>query len=175
MKNKIILLIGPKHCGKSCTGRALAEITGRIFYDLDEVIEANTGKPARALYREGVEIFRRAEAAAVSGLLAVDGSCVAAAGGGIIDNQAAMNLLAGSANAFLVYLEISAETAWKRIAGTSAGGELPAFLDKTNPQKSHSEIHARRSHLYRDTAHLTIAAENKSPREIAQEISGHVK
>ena len=166
----IVLLTGPKHSGKTSIGRALAHMQKIKFYDLDELIETETGKSPRTLFREGAGIFRKAEADALSGLLKKNETCIAAAGGGLIDNNEAMNLLAQSPEIILINLEISVQTAWKRITENSAGGELPAFLDKTNPMQSHSEIHTRRARLYRNAARFTIEAEGKSPRMMSSEI-----
>jgi shikimate kinase len=63
---QIILLTGPKHSGKSRTGRALAERWEGRFIDLDELIEERTGKTPRTLFKEGPEIFREAEAEALA-------------------------------------------------------------------------------------------------------------
>ena len=161
-------MIGPKHSGKTSTGRLLADILREDFFDLDEVMESMTGKPPRTLYREGINVFRKAETDALAGLLANRKKMVAASGGGLIDNPEAMKLLEKNERVYLVFLGVSAETAWKRIV--SAGGELPAFLEKTNPEKSHLEIHIRRSRLYRDAADLAIYAEGKSPQDLALEI-----
>jgi shikimate kinase len=69
-----VLLVGPKHSGKTSAGRALARLwTGKnapaaFFTDLDELVEDRTGKSPRALYGEGPEIFRKAEADALGDL-----------------------------------------------------------------------------------------------------------
>ncbi|MDR0997648.1 MAG: hypothetical protein LBL70_01155, partial [Treponema sp.] len=68
---EIILLTGPKHSGKTSAGRALVRLLAEktdpaaSFIDLDELVEDRTGKSPRALYREGPEIFRKAEADAL--------------------------------------------------------------------------------------------------------------
>ena len=104
---------------------------------------------------------------------------IIAAGGGLIDNSEAMSLLAGlntmaesagtprRVELFTVFLDVSAETAWRRIL---AAGELPPFLNTGNPREAHLALHTRRSESYRAFARVTISAENKSPEEIAGEI-----
>ena len=168
--NRKIFLIGPKHSGKTSAGKKLASIININFYDLDEVMETETGKSPRELYKEGIEKFKVAELNALSGLLKKNENYAAAAGGGLIDNQQAMALLKNASDVILIYLEVSAGTAWKRIIDTAAGGELPAFLNKTDPKKSHFAIHERRANLYREAAHLTIVAEGKNPEELSAEI-----
>ncbi|MDR2786157.1 MAG: shikimate kinase, partial [Treponema sp.] len=158
---------------------------GGKFTDLDERVETRTGKSARALYREGPGIFRRAEAEALAALLAEnapDAACppaapalrVIAAGGGLAGNGAALSLLRqpGPYRApLLVYLDVSAETAWARIGEEAAKtGELPPFLDTENPRETHRRLHERRASLYREIAGLVIDAGQKDPAALAEEI-----
>jgi shikimate kinase len=167
---QIVLLTGPKHSGKTGTGRALAKGWEGGFIDLDELIEKRTGKTPRTLFKEGPEIFRKAEAEALAEILRSRERLVVAAGGGLIDNGGAMELLAKSRNIFIVCLEVSAETAWNRILKTAAGGELPPFLQSADPRETHRQLHERRGRAYRDIARIVINAEDKSPGAIAGEI-----
>ncbi|MCL2478905.1 MAG: shikimate kinase [Treponema sp.] len=164
--------MGPKHSGKTSTGRALAAELNEKFSDLDELVEMETGKTPRTLYKEGSGIFQKAEAIALHNIFLKNENCVIAAGGGLIDNVQAMEILQDHPEAVLVYLEVSAETAWKRIIDNSADGELPAFLDRANPQESHYRIHTARAEKYRAAAGLIIPAENKTPQTLAKEIAG---
>jgi shikimate kinase len=170
MKNRIILITGPKHSGKSVTARTLAGIMGESPADLDETIEKRTGKSPRELFKEGPEIFRKAEALALLSLLSGKARIIAA-GGGLIDNQEALELLACTPEALTVYLEVSAETAWNRILYTARGGELPPFLNTPSPRKTHFALHTRRAEAYKTLAQITISGENKTPEEIAHEIA----
>jgi shikimate kinase len=176
----IILLTGPKHSGKTSAGRVLAEILGTGFIDLDELIEQQTGKSPRTLYKEGPEVFRQAEVRALASLLPQTAGCrpgVVAAGGGLIDNPGAMELLRrgnypGTAPV-TIYLEISADTAWDRIsAAAKKTGELPPFLNIENPRETHAALHERRGAAYREFAALTITAEGKTSGDIGREIAG---
>jgi shikimate kinase len=176
---QIVLLTGPKHSGKTGTGRALAGVWGKKrggeregerFIDLDEMIEKRTGKTPRTLFKEGPEIFKAAETDALAEILRRREKLVVAAGGGIIDNGEAMELLAKSRNIVIVCLDVSAATAWSRILKTAAGGELPPFLQSADPRETHRQLHERRAGAYRAAAHIVINAEDKSPGAIAGEI-----
>jgi shikimate kinase len=183
-----VILIGPRHSGKTSAGKALAALWGAAFTDLDECIEERTGKSVRALYREDPGIFRRAEAEALAALFAGTapgapclpanpGPRVIAAGGGLADNEAALSLLRqpGAGRALLVYLEVPAETAWARISKEAAkAGELPPFLDTGNPRETHRLLHERRALLYRKIAGLTVGAGEKDPAALAGEILRHL-
>jgi len=171
----IILISGPKHSGKTLCAEALGALTGIKTVDLDTLIEDQTGKSPRELFKEGNEIFRKAEARALSSLLqgfqgAANRHLIVAAGGGLVDNPDAMTLLAEKKEIRIIYLDVSAETAWQRILRSAEGSELPPFLRTENPRETHRALHERRVLAYKALAHVSISAENKSPREIAGEI-----
>jgi shikimate kinase len=176
----IILIMGPKHSGKTSAGRILAERSNSEFIDLDAWIESKTGKSPRSLYREGPEVFRCAEAEALRVLLnecagaARDRgvSYIIAAGGGVIDNDAAMRLLKNT-KLTMVCLDINPRTAWDRIRRAARkSGEFPPFLDTADPEGTHRKLHERRAAAYRAAASIVINADNKSSEKIAAEILG---
>jgi len=174
MKNRIVLITGPKHSGKTLCARALKNILGCEAVDLDEVVEKQTGQTPRELFKKGPEVFRKAEALALASLTqpgAVNGTLVVAAGGGLTDNGEAMTLLSRDKEIVTVYLEVPPETAWQRILDTAAGGELPPFLNTEDPKATHLDLHTRRAKACKALAQITIQAENKSPEDIAREIA----
>jgi phosphatidylglycerol:prolipoprotein diacylglycerol transferase len=170
----LVVLLGPKHSGKTSAGKILADLLAVPFYDLDTLIEEKTGESPRTLYRKGEAVFHLAEYEALNGFLEAgkDGGknrsgfpSVLATGGGIIDNRKAAALLSGKY--LKVCLEVNAETAWKRIAA----GPLPAFLPPENPESAHRVLHERRAKAYRAFADLTTPVEGKTPETIAAEIA----
>jgi shikimate kinase len=191
---KDIILMGPKHSGKTTTGKALASLFSCDFIDIDELILQRTGKSPRQLFSEDPAIFQKAEAEALAAIVDSGGSSVGscggennagcgtnitnsadiagvkrrviATGGGLIDNSEALSILKKS-SAVTIYLDISAESAWDRIA---AGGELPPFLRTENPQETHRALHKRRAAAYLQIANIVIETEGKSPQERAAEI-----
>jgi len=167
-----IILTGPKHSGKTSAGKALAALCSCSFIDLDELIFQRTGKSPRQLFSESPVIFQEAEAGAVASLFEdsavgdnAEGQRVIAAGGGIIDNTEAVAALKNP-GVKTVYLNISAESAWDRIAG----GELPPFLRTENPRETHRALHERRAAAYLRLSNIVIEAGEKTPQEIAKEI-----
>lgn len=168
----MIILMGPKHAGKTSAGRVLADLLEARFIDLDVWLEARTGKSPRTLYRESLELFCQAEAASLEAALetaaGVSGAVIAA-GGGLIDNDRALALLQGRESLTLVYLEISPETAWNRIVRNSTGG-LPPFLDPGNPQEAHRLLHEQRAGAYKALAHLCISGESETPQAVGRAI-----
>jgi shikimate kinase len=195
----VIVIVGPKHSGKTSAGKALARLwegngmSRANFIDLDELVESRAGKSPRLLYQEGPEVFRRAEAEALRSLFdgnpgnkdgkdqtvkdqatkdetAKDRTAIVAAGGGLADNPEALEILEKTRPALVVYLEVSAETAWERIrAAADKTGELPPFLNTENPRETHRKLHERRGMIYGKLAAITVKAEN-TPEETAAEI-----
>jgi shikimate kinase len=166
---RFIVLLGPKHSGKTSAGKALAALLPCDFVDLDELITQRSGKSPRTLYNEGPEIFRKAEAEALAALFNSEtpSPLVIAGGGGLIDNPDALPLLEKNTETFSVFLDVSVKTAWKRI---KSEGELPPFLRTENPEETHRSLHERRADAYRQFASLVLNADNKSPEEMAGEI-----
>jgi len=183
---KDIILTGPKHSGKTSAGRAFASLYSCGFIDIDELILQRTGKSPRQLFNEGQAVFQKAEAEALAAVIGSDGGAdnaetaigasgenktgakyrVIAAGGGLIDNEEALSVLKKS-GAIIVYLDISAETAWRRIA---AKKELPPFLKTENPRETHRALHERRAAAYLQIAGIVIKADRKSSKKTAVEI-----
>jgi shikimate kinase len=165
-----IILVGPKHAGKTSAALALAKLRGGMFIDLDELIEKQTGKSPRDLYTISPHVFWEAETGALKTALASGDNPgrIIAAGGGIIDNQDAMDLLKTTGGIALVYLEVSPETAWKRIYRSKDG--LPPFLNTGNPRDTHKKLHLRRGEAYKTVSQITISADRKSPDRIGREI-----
>jgi len=169
---RFIVLMGPKHSGKTSAGKALASLLSCGFVDLDEFIAQKSGKSPRALYNEGPEIFRKVETGALAALLKSEmaessSSLVIAAGGGLADNPDALSIMRHFPITS-VFLDVSVKVAWERIR---AEGELPPFLRTDNPEGTHRTLHKRRTAAYRRFASLVIKANGKSPQKIAHEIS----
>jgi shikimate kinase len=176
----LLLLTGPKHSGKTSAGRALRDVLDADFVDLDALVEEREGVPARELYRRGPDVFRQAEAEALASAVAAASAdkagrtVIVAAGGGLVDNEAAVKILTENPIAVIFYLDVSAGTAWNRIAEAARnGGGMPAFLDPENPKASHAALHERRAAAYKKLARFTVAAEGKTPAEVAAEIAAH--
>lgn len=85
MKN--IILVGMPGSGKTTVGRIIAEKTGRILYDTDDIITENESQtPASIIQRSGEKAFRSVEAEAVAQTSKMSG-CVIATGGGVVTRE----------------------------------------------------------------------------------------
>jgi shikimate kinase len=184
-----ILLLGPKHSGKTSAGKALAARLQRYasaeFIDLDALIEAQTGKSPRALSTEGgAAAFHEAEARALHTALDEEARrdpalCwrIVATGGGLVDNETARAVLAAAlknaaGSVIAVFLEVSVETAWERVLRSAeADGELPPFLRTENPEAAHRRLHERRNAACAALARIRVDADGKTPEAVAAAIA----
>ena len=83
MMHASVVLSGPPGAGKTTIGRLAADRLGAPFVDLDQRIEADTGRaPGRLIREDGEAAFRRAEADTLARL--APGPCVLALGGGTL-------------------------------------------------------------------------------------------
>jgi|GEM_PF-123378 len=100
-----IALIGYRCAGKTSVGKRLAAKLGLPFFDLDAVIEAQTRCSIGDLLSESEPNFRNLESQALENLIATQGPCVLATGGGCIESLRTRQLL--RSHFTLIYLEAS--------------------------------------------------------------------
>ncbi|HSC21913.1 MAG TPA: bifunctional shikimate kinase/3-dehydroquinate synthase [Solirubrobacterales bacterium] len=110
-----IVFIGFMGAGKS-TALAAAREAGLETVEIDELMAAELGKPIRQAFEEdGEEAFRARESDIVGALLeTVDGGAIALGGGSVLSER----IRAALHRHIVVWLEIDAPEAWRRIEGT---------------------------------------------------------
>jgi shikimate kinase / 3-dehydroquinate synthase len=138
-----VALIGFMGAGKSTLGRQLAERIGRVFVDVDAVVEADLGRPIAEIFdREGEGRFREAEEDRTVALLGSGEPHVLALGGGAVESDRTRAALAERATT--VWLDVAVEAAWERVGGS----DRPLASD----EQSFRELFERRRALYADVA-----------------------
>jgi shikimate kinase len=150
-----LALAGMMGSGKSTVAAVLARLLRRPLVSVDAEVVRRAGKPVAAIFAEdGEPAFRALERAAVA---AVPAGAVADLGGGAFcDPRSAARLLA---TARVVFLDVSAAEARRRIAGGS-GRPLAA---------SWEALLAQRLPLYR-RAHLVVRVDGLAPEAVARRI-----
>lgn len=124
-----VVLIGPPGVGKSTIGPLLARQLGLSFSDTDYLIEASTGMPIPAIFKDlGEQRFRQIEADAVS--QALNNADVISIGGGAVMTESTQTLLREFAahGGLVVFLDVSAGAVTSRVGG-GAGRPLLAGSD----------------------------------------------
>lgn len=155
-----LFLVGMMGAGKTTVGRLLAKQLAVPFRDTDLDIAQAKGMPVAAIFaKEGEAVFRALEADWVMNLLPVP--VVIATGGGlpIYGNNMSKLLTLGT----VIYLEVNAISAQKRLANKSA--ERPLWRNKASWQQL---LEARE--LIYSAAHYTVNTIGKTELAVAHEI-----
>jgi shikimate kinase/3-dehydroquinate synthase len=146
-----IALIGFMGAGKTTAGVALAERLGWEFADADAEIEREAGKPIPQIFAdEGEPAFRALEERVAARLLARIEVVVALGGGAATSAVTRERLRDGS---FTVLLDVSPQTAWRRIEASAA--DRPLAVEA----RGFAELYEQRRPLYHATADALVDAE----------------
>ena len=158
-----ISLTGFMGCGKSSTGRALAERLGARFVDLDAEIVARDGRPIPEIFRDGGEAaFRAIELETLRAVLdeaaQAPGDVVLALGGGALTLPESRELIFSRTRC--VWLRTSLETIRERLGAADAS--RPLFADA-------EALFARRAPIYAQ-APFAVDTDGLTPAEVASAI-----
>ncbi|MBX3725453.1 MAG: shikimate kinase [Xanthomonadales bacterium] len=161
-----IALVGPTGAGKSSIGRALADLLGRPFVDLDHAIEATAGARVALIFEhEGESGFRRRESEALARALAAPLPSLIACGGGVVldpGNRARLR-----EHALVVHLAATIEEQLGRLA-RDRQRPLLQVPDRRARLESLAE---QREPLYGATAHLRFHPSGP-PAQAARALAG---
>jgi len=146
-----LALIGFMGSGKTTAAAALAERLGWRAVDADTEIERDAGKPIKAIFADDGEAeFRALEERVVMRLLHETGVVVALGGGAVTSPLIRERLRDGS---FTVLLDVSPQTAWRRIEETA--GDRPLAAEA----RGFGELYEARRAVYHATADAFVDAE----------------
>lgn len=171
-----LAVCGIKHCGKSVSGKALAELLAAEFIDSDDELfklwqkrfpEAKE-KTVREIYRTlGETEFRRLEADALLEISRRPGAQVTALGGGALSNSfVTPEILSGLGS--VIWLDVPDKVAWQRVV---AGGLPPFLSNAADPEAEFIRSNAARKAVFQQAAALKITpAPEDSPRDTALRI-----
>lgn len=160
---KNIVLIGMPGAGKSTVGVVLAKVVGHKFVDSDLVIQETYGKLLHELITEhGLNGFLEIENQVNAGLDMT--KSIIATGGSVIYGKEAMEHL--KEIGLVVYLKLSLESIADRL------GDLQQRGVALKEGWGLKELYEERVPLYEKYADLTIDCEEKSIRQITEEIAG---
>jgi shikimate kinase len=159
----VAVMVGAPGAGKTTVGETLAVRLGVPFADSDTLIEAAAGKPIPEIFfDEGEDEFRRLEVETIGNALSTfDG--VLALGGGAVLREETRAALRGHT---VIYLSAEFATAIKRV-GLGAGRPLLSV----NPRATLKHLLDQRRPLYAEVATHTVATDDGTPEEIADEIA----
>ncbi|MEP6642464.1 MAG: shikimate kinase, partial [Gaiellales bacterium] len=146
-----LALTGFMGAGKTSAAVVLADRLNWRAVDADAEIEREAGHSIKEIFAaEGEAAFRALEERVVMRLLHETGVVVALGGGAVTSPLVRERLRDGS---FTVLLDVSPQTAWRRIEADA--GERPLAADA----RGFAELYERRRSLYHATADAMIDAE----------------
>ena len=139
-----IVLIGMPGCGKTTVGRKLAEITGREFFDVDEIIEKEEKTTIAEIFaKKGEKYFREREKETVKRLSLVTGKVIATGGGSVVDRE---NVDYLGRNGIFVWI--------KRDLSLLCSYGRPLLSDKSEKRE---RLFSERKPVYENTADITVS------------------
>ncbi|WP_430592926.1 shikimate kinase [Humidisolicoccus flavus] len=158
-----IALIGPMAAGKSSLGKKYAKTSGREFIDVDKAFVAEYGSIAEYFAQHGEPAFRQHEARLTQEHLRSD-AVVSLGGGAVLDP----GTRAALADSIVVYLHVDAESAERRIVGSSRPLLPGGIADWTR-------IFAERKPIYESLADITIDTSRRPFRALVDDLSTAIK
>ena len=167
-----IALIGFMGSGKSAAGELLALKLGRKFIETDALIEERAGKTITGIFRqEGEAFFRRLEHEVIKDVSGEENAIIAC-GGGVVLNNANIELLKHSS--VVVYLATAPSIILRRLA---TGGNRRPLLDVPDRAARVRLMLEERRPLYEQAADIKINTTNLNMEaltaRILQEQSGY--
>jgi shikimate kinase len=163
-----IVLIGYRCCGKTSTGKLLAEKLGRKFVDTDDLVIEKTGCTiSEMVERNGWHYFRDLERDVVKELSAMDG-LVIATGGGIVTNE--VNIENLKVNGFVVWLYADIDTIKKRLNEDWKSTENRPSLTGGNPSDEIKKVVEQRKPLYTSASDMAVDTTKLNINEVADMI-----
>jgi len=109
-----LVLVGFMGAGKTTVGAEVARRLGRPFHDVDRAIEDAHGPIWDIFAQQGEAAFRELEAGFVRDVCSRREPSVVAVGGGAVETRRLLEEL----EAFVVLLDVDADTAWERVRGS---------------------------------------------------------
>lgn len=158
-----IVLIGMMGCGKTSIGKKLAKALNRTFYDLDSLIENETGRSISQIFEEDGEAAFRALEADVIKKFAEPQNAVVATGGGAVLNPLNMENLKRGGRVYFI------NRPPELIIGDVATENRPLLKDGKNRIY---ELYEQRLALYKTYADVEIINDN-SLKDIVSEVCKH--
>lgn len=169
----LIYLTGPRACGKTSLGRALATALGLPFVDTDHYLRERSGEEVAAIVaREGWEGFRRRESAALREVAAglEDASAAAGAdaqdaapvwrgvvatGGGMVLAEENRRFMRETGRVF--FLDVPVTELVRRLSRDPLEAQRPSLTGRSLTEEV-DEVLAQRLPLYEEAHHRLDAA-----------------
>ena len=167
-----ISLIGFMGSGKSSVGKEISKLLpGMEFIDLDDYIEAMTGKMIPEIFEmQGEAAFRSMEKEALENIFITNEltgeDCILSLGGGTVTTEACRRMIRRNTTCF--YLKASVDTLVHNLE--TWPGDRPMLKTGKDLRSRVEELMASRSKLYESTAHHVIDVDSNDYTAAAVDI-----
>ena len=163
LAGRSLYLIGMMGCGKSSTGRPLAERLGYGFVDADAVIEQAAGCSIPDIFdRDGEAGFRSLESQVLSAI-SQRHSLVVATGGGVVTQPENWGMLHSG---IVIWLDVVPDQLLQRL---NADSTVRPLLQTADPEAALNALLNERRPLYAE-ADLTVVINDETPEAVADGI-----
>lgn len=150
--------------GKTSVGRYLAKQLNKDFYDSDEEIEKKMGVSLTWIFDlEGMKGFRQRELTIIDELSSLS-NIVLSTGGGCVETKEVCDILRQRGT--VIYMEVSLETQLERLKRD----KKRPLLQGENPQEVLMRLWEEREPVYENIADLTVTTDNRSVRDVSNDI-----
>ena len=164
-----VYLVGPMGAGKSTIGRILADELDYAFVDVDRESEGRAGVDIPWIFdKEGEPGFRERET------LALESFCersqlLISTGGGAVMREQNRRLMHGNGTVIYLYTSIA-----EQVRRTGRDRRRP-LLQQGNPAEILERLMGERDPLYREVAHIIVDTDNRTPRNVALELTQQLR
>ena len=163
-----IVLIGYRCCGKTSTGRILAEKLGREFIDTDELIIDSAGCSIDEIVSGyGWQHFREIEKRVIKDVSSRENVVIATGGGVIINEENVENL---RSSGFVVWLFADIDTIGKRLNTDMTSAENRPSLTGDDPFDEINKVLEERKSLYLKASDMSVDTAQLNIGEVADAI-----
>jgi shikimate kinase len=163
-----LVLIGYRATGKTAVGLRLAEILGRPFVDMDQILVQEAGQPiADIVATSGWAEFRRLEKALVARFRSTQGQVLATGGGVVLDPE---NIAALKENGIIIWLVADPDTIQARLAQDLPQDANRPSLTGSDTIREVEEVLAARKPVYEAAAQITVDTAHREIAQVVEEV-----
>lgn len=168
-----LVLIGCRATGKTSVGTRLAEVLGRPFVDLDQVLVREAGRPiADIVAQGGWTEFRRLEKALVARYRKAHGQILATGGGVVLDPD---NVATLRKNGILIWLTADPAAIQARLAQDQPRDANRPSLTGGDTIREVVEVLEARTPLYQAAARIIVDTTHNSVAQVVELVLSALK
>ena len=156
------VLCGMMGAGKSALGKRIAELSGREWRDVDNIITSKYGDISDLFSEHGEVYFRSLESIEIEKLADLNGLVISTGGGAVLRKK---NVELLKKHGKILYLKATKETLVKRLLENQGRPLLDG--EGTLEEKVATLLHERES-VYEEVADLVLEVDGKSQEENAK-------